>query len=214
MSATLALSRLHFPVRALGPGRRIGLWVQGCAIRCPGCISADTWRQGTGQVTVASVLERLGEWAGASDGLTVSGGEPLDQQGSLAELLRGWRALSPKSVLVFTGYDWSVARAFFDEHRALADAVIAGPYNAIEGQTLALRGSDNQTLHVLTPLGEAFSAYERERTPADRKLDAMFDEDGSVWFAGIPAPGDFERLAYALNADGHQVAISADRAAA
>ena len=214
MSATLALSRLHFPVRALGPGRRIGLWVQGCAIRCPGCISADTWRQGTGQVTVASVLERLGEWAGASDGLTVSGGEPLDQQDSLAELLRGWRVLSRTSVLVFTGYDWPVARAFFDKHRGLADAVIAGPYDAAAGQTLALRGSDNQTLHVLTPLGEAFRAYERERTSADRKLDAMFDEDGSVWFAGIPAPGDFERLASALNADGHQVAISADRAAA
>jgi anaerobic ribonucleoside-triphosphate reductase activating protein len=214
VSETLALSRLHFPVRALGSGRRIGLWVQGCAIRCPGCISADTWRQGTGQVSVASVLERLGEWAGEADGLTVSGGEPLDQQDSLAELLRGWRALSRKSVLVFTGYDWPVARAFFDTHRELADAVIAGPYDAAAGQTLALRGSDNQTLHVLTPLGEAFRAYERERTSADRKLDAMFDEDGSIWFAGIPAPGDFELLASALNADGHHVAISADRAAA
>ena len=38
----LALSRMHFPVTTLGPGNRIGIWVQGCTIRCPGCVSADT----------------------------------------------------------------------------------------------------------------------------------------------------------------------------
>lgn len=214
MSTGLSLSRLHFPVRALGPGNRIGIWVQGCSIRCPGCISADTWREGTGRVSIASVLERLAPWAAEADGLTISGGEPLDQGEALVSLLRGWRKLSDRSVLVFTGYDWATAQPFFDQYPGLADAVVAGPYDAAAGQTLALRGSDNQTLHALTPLGEAFRAFERERTPADRRLDAMFDDDGSVWFAGIPAPGDFELMASALRAQGHQVATSADRAAA
>ncbi|MCT5046402.1 radical SAM protein, partial [Pseudomonas aeruginosa] len=27
----------------MGTGRRLGIWFQGCSIRCPGCISADTW---------------------------------------------------------------------------------------------------------------------------------------------------------------------------
>ena len=73
------LSRLHFPVTALGPGRRIGLWVQGCSIRCAGCISLDTWAPGKGSTTVAAVAEVIMRWIDEADGLTISGGEPLDQ---------------------------------------------------------------------------------------------------------------------------------------
>ena len=40
----LQLNKAHFPVTALGPGRRIGIWVQGCSIQCPGCVSLDTWK--------------------------------------------------------------------------------------------------------------------------------------------------------------------------
>ena len=42
-TATLQLNKAHWPVTVLGPGRRIGLWVQGCAIHCRGCVSQDTW---------------------------------------------------------------------------------------------------------------------------------------------------------------------------
>lgn len=214
MSTTIALSRLHYPVRALGPGKRIGLWVQGCSIRCPGCISADTWREGPGSIAVNAVLQRMGAWARDADGLTISGGEPLDQPEALADVLRGWRGISAGSVLVFTGYDWRTAQTWFSAHPGLADAVIAGPYDAAAGQTVALRGSDNQTLHILTPLGEPIRAFERPRSEADRRLDVMFDESGTVWFAGIPAPGDFGALAAALEAEGHRVATSADKTTA
>jgi anaerobic ribonucleoside-triphosphate reductase activating protein len=40
----------------------------------------------------------------------------------------------------------------------------------------------------------------------------MFDADGSVWFAGIPNRGDFQRLRDLLNDEGHLVQISADKA--
>ena len=212
MSLNVSLSRLHYPVRALGPGKRIGLWVQGCSVRCSGCLSADTWRRGTGRVAVATVLERLSSWSHEADGLTVSGGEPLDQPEALAELLRGWRRLSDASVLIFTGYEWATAQSWFSAHPGLADAVIAGPYDAAAGQTLALRGSDNQTLHILTRVGEPFRAFERARSDADRRLDVMFDPAGTVWFAGIPAAGDFDALAAVLERNGHRVAISSDRA--
>ena len=32
---------IHFPVETLGPGRRVGVWLQGCSIRCVGCISPE-----------------------------------------------------------------------------------------------------------------------------------------------------------------------------
>ena len=208
----IALSRLHFPIRSLGPGARIGIWLQGCSIRCPGCISPDTWAEGTGETTVARVLDRLNEWAGEAEGLTVSGGEPLDQPAALAELLAGWRKISDGPVLLFTGYRWAVAERWFAGHPGLVDAVIAGPFVRTAGAALAMRGSDNQSLHILSGRGECFRQFDRPRTPGDRRLDVMFDEDGSVWLAGIPEKDDLERLRDILALDGHSLVMSSANA--
>ena len=43
LRASIQINKAHFPVTVLGPGRRIGLWVQGCSIGCKGCVSMDTW---------------------------------------------------------------------------------------------------------------------------------------------------------------------------
>ncbi|SPB14867.1 radical SAM protein [Caballeronia novacaledonica] len=68
-------------------------------------------------------------------------------------------------------------------------------------------------MHFLTELGrERFSQYERDLCKGDKSLDVMFDEDGSVWFAGIPNRNDFQRLRDLLTKQGHSVQISADKA--
>jgi anaerobic ribonucleoside-triphosphate reductase activating protein len=206
----LALSRVHFPVRALGPGQRVGIWMQGCSIRCPGCISLDTWTHREGLTSVAAVLSMIEPWVADADGLTVSGGEPLDQPDALRALLLGWKTLSLGDVLLFTGRDWQAAEPWMRANRGLVDAVIAGPYRPISGTTLALRGSDNQTLHILSDKGERLRPYDRQRSPEDRQLDVMFDEDGSVWFAGIPEGDDFTRLRDVLVAQGHAVTTSSN----
>ena len=75
------ISRLHYPVTALGPGRRLGVWVQGCPLACPGCIARDTWDPAGGHEVAVADLTAV--WQAAvddgADGLTVSGGEPLEQ---------------------------------------------------------------------------------------------------------------------------------------
>ena len=90
----VAVSRLHFPVTTLGPGRRVGLWFQGCSLRCPGCISVDTWDAGLGGTTVAELLGAIEALMPDACGLTVSGGEPFEQPAALAEVLRFWRRRS------------------------------------------------------------------------------------------------------------------------
>ena len=39
----LLLNKAHYPVSVLGHGKRIGIWLQGCSIRCHSCCSLDTW---------------------------------------------------------------------------------------------------------------------------------------------------------------------------
>jgi len=93
----------------------------------------------------------------------------------------------------------------------LIDALIADPFDLTASQTLALRGSDNQRLVLLTPLGrERFAGYDRLAGVGDRSVDVMFDENGEVWLAGIPARDDFRRLRRVLQSAGAQVSISED----
>jgi anaerobic ribonucleoside-triphosphate reductase activating protein len=205
----VAVSRVHHPVTTLGPGRRVGVWFQGCSVRCPGCISPDTWEPGRSLTSVGELVDALSCLSPISDGLTVSGGEPFDQPEALAELLTAWRAITSADVLVFTGHPFARLADWLTLHPGLIDALVAGPFLKDASQSLALRGSDNQTLHLLTSLGRRnFASYERRATRADLRLDAMFDADGGVWFAGIPARGDFDRLRQRLRASGHQLILT------
>lgn len=209
---TLFLSRLHFPITALGPGKRVGIWFQGCSLRCPGCISADTWRPRRGRTTVASVVETMRPWLRDADGVTISGGEPFEQAGALVALLAAIRETFDGDILVYTGFELSELDGALRGTAGLIDALLTGPYRNDLPQTLPLRGSDNQALHRLTDLGrERFAACNAPSTDTAPALDAMFDADGTVWFAGIPRPGDFERLRVRLVAAGHSVAVSVER---
>src|SRR5215218_593389 len=86
---TIQLNKAHWPVTVLGPGRRIGLWMQGCSIHCPGCVSQDTW---PADPATAITVDALVDWCrtttgSALDGVTISGGEPFDQPDALLRLL-------------------------------------------------------------------------------------------------------------------------------
>lgn len=212
MTTTVNLSRIHFPVTTLGPGRRIGIWFQGCSIRCPGCISMDTWTHGRGTTTIAEVVDAISPWLSTADGITVSGGEPFDQREALFELLARLRALTAADILVFTGYPWITISEAISSRPPLIDAIVTKPFDIDERQTLALRGSDNQQLHMMTPLGRArFESFDRTIDESDRSFDVMFDENGDVWLAGIPARGDFRRLRNILEDGGSTLGISEDK---
>jgi anaerobic ribonucleoside-triphosphate reductase activating protein len=207
----IAISRLHFPVTTLGPGRRIGIWMQGCSIHCPGCISADTWAFGKGIVTIEEACRRMIGWLPQADGVTISGGEPFDQPAALRELLRRLRAATSADILVYTGYAREALPPEALPLDGLLDALITGPFVDAATQTLPLRGSDNQELHFLTPLGEARFARYRGALNEAPAFDVMFDDDGAVWLAGIPARNDFRRLVSMLEQAGHRLLTSEDK---
>ncbi len=191
------LNRLHFPVSTLGYGQRVAIWMQGCSLHCPGCISRDTWNHDQGKVAFGSVTANLKHWLPEADGLTVSGGEPFEQPSALVRLLRWWRQHHEGDILVFSGYSWEHLSSQHAELLALIDVLISDPYQETAGQTLALRGSDNQRLHLLTPLaGQRYGVL-----PSQRALDVCWDGE-RLWMAGIPHPDDMKKLHQKLKAQG------------
>ncbi|TPQ52868.1 radical SAM protein [Prosthecomicrobium hirschii] len=206
------ISRMHFPVTTLGPGRRIGIWLQGCSIRCPGCISMDTWATDRGRTSVAQVMEMVRGWLPEAGGITLSGGEPFDQPEALHALLKALRAESRMDVFAYSGHPYERIAGHIAAMDGLIDALMSDPYEQATAQTLALRGSDNQRLHLLTPLGRArFASFDRPVSDAERRFDVMLDEDGAAWLAGVPARDDFRRLRFALAGAGHDAVTSEDR---
>ena len=208
----LSLSKLHFPITALGPGRRVGLWVQGCSLRCAGCMSRDTWAFSKHSELVETVLDRMTHWLAEADGVTISGGEPFDQPDALLALLVGLRQRFRGDVLVYSGYGFEALQARRGEAVALIDALISEPFDASRPSDAPLRGSANQQMHLLTPLGaRRFADLDTATRTGAAPLDLIASPDGSVWIAGVPGRGDLDRLAHILAAQGITLATSAGR---
>lgn len=76
-----------------GPGTRMTLFLAGCPLRCQYCHNPDTWRQRDGELTaiddiVARLRRYLPVFRATGGGLTISGGEPLQQAAFVTRLAR------------------------------------------------------------------------------------------------------------------------------
>lgn len=76
-----------------GPGIRVVVFFQGCALRCKYCHNPDTWAQSGGEEytpeELVKKLERFKSYFSTSGGgVTFSGGEPLRQPEFLLEVLK------------------------------------------------------------------------------------------------------------------------------
>jgi anaerobic ribonucleoside-triphosphate reductase activating protein len=187
---------MHFPVTALGYGRRVGIWTQGCSIRCPGCISRDTWKPNSfSEIQIGALLSVVGHWLKLADGVTISGGEPFDQPKELTVFLKLLRNVFPGDILTYSGYPHQ--RLFTDHAETLkfVDVLISEPFDFVVGQTLGLRGSDNQRIFLLTDLARARypSDLDRQVWGSERRLDVAVTGN-EVWMAGIPRLGDMARF--------------------
>ncbi|TRD15476.1 4Fe-4S single cluster domain-containing protein [Palleronia caenipelagi] len=142
-------------ISRLGPGRRVGIWFQGCPFSCVGCVAPDTLPAGGG---VETTVEDLLDWirtAGKHDGITISGGEPFAQSKALAEILGGARELR-LGTIVFSGYTLNSLRRRAKREPSISsalsriDLLVDGQFEIKKRSLFGLRGSDNQKFHFLT----------------------------------------------------------------
>lgn len=169
--------------RANGPGARFVVWMQGCTLGCAGCFNPATHGPGDGrEVALAELVAELdaARAAGPIEGLSLSGGEPLQQAPAAAALLDAARARG-LSTLAFSGYTLAEIRALPGGPDVLArlDVLIDGRY--VAGQRLAtgLRGSANQTIQLLS---DRYTRADVEATPV---AEIRIDPRGEVVLTGV-----------------------------
>lgn len=206
------LSRIYFPVTSLGPGRRLGLWFQGCSIGCAGCIAQDTWDPELGNFVEIDEIVRI--WRAAlvagAQGVTISGGEPADQPAALVAVLIALRRAAEEPVprreeeidaLVYTGYELTEWLAKVPSGDRLVDALITGPYKAGRPTRKIWRGSANQEMHLLSELGRRRYEPFRDHKPDGPPVQVLLD-DHDISYVGVPRSGDMVRLHRRLRAQG------------
>lgn len=179
----LNLARTIPRSEANGPGQRFVIWVQGCAIRCPGCWNPDTWAFETRQLCDTDALADEILATGGIEGVTLTGGEPFHQAAALVEVASRVRAVG-LSVFVFTGYDLHELTRF--DHRqllALTDVLVSGRYvqsqRSFESEW---RGSTNQRVHFLT------ARYTEACMANSAHVEFHLAPDGHIAVTGFPMP--------------------------
>ena len=144
-----------------GPGFRVTIWVSGCTHACPGCQNKHTWKYGQGHklddmvpyhlTCKEKILNLIGDKH--IDGVTISGGDPLDQSAQalkeLAKFLSNIKKRYPeKSIWLYTGYLIEDLKNYpYKEVIKNCDVIIDGPYvKEKRNITIPFRGSTNQRI--------------------------------------------------------------------
>ncbi len=171
---------------AEGPGRRTAIWVQGCRIRCPGCCNPELFGVSGGEPWSTGALVHAARVAG-TEGVTLLGGEPLDQPEAVTDLSRAAREAG-LSVLLYSGYARDEVCARAPDLLQWVDVLVDGPYDEQQPEGAARRwiGSRNQGLHFLTD----------RYGPADFQGANTVElrlRGGVLTVNGWPAPGTLRR---------------------
>jgi anaerobic ribonucleoside-triphosphate reductase activating protein len=157
---------------ANGPGRRYTLWVQGCSIHCRGCSNTDTWDPEKGyNLPIDDIIRDIqnsfwmSEKNTALNGITVTGGEPLDQFEAVFELCKRiseWgydfdgKTLPFLSVFLTTGYTLSqIVDKGLWKILGVLDIICVGPFEEALVCSGQWKGSSNQELYYLTEEGKS-----------------------------------------------------------
>lgn len=118
------------------------------------------------------------------EGVTISGGEPLQQADGILELLELLKKESELSTLIFSGFDRQEIERFPFAQRlySLVDAIIAGRFREELRVATGLLGSSNQEI-ILCSTRYNHSDFE-EIAP----LELLINADGSITLTGVDPP--------------------------
>jgi anaerobic ribonucleoside-triphosphate reductase activating protein len=158
------------------------VWVQGCTLNCFGCFNPHTHpaiacKNWPVDRLVRLILERKNE----TEGITISGGEPLQQIKPLINLVKKVKDQSDLSILVFSGFTWDEIQRIPEAPLLLRqlDILIAGRFLASKRLASGLIGSSSKTIHFLT---ERYKMADLIPVPV---AEVILNPNGEIVLSGI-----------------------------
>lgn len=133
-----------------GPGIRVSIFVQGCNRHCDGCFNPETWDYNGGKIFNNKIQEKFLDLGKNESiiGFSILGGEPLDQDDSMLELINNIKKIYPdKTIWMWTGHTYENLTDKQMEIVKLLDVLVDGPFiiNQI-CPNKRFRGSSNQRI--------------------------------------------------------------------
>ena len=149
---------------ANGPGIRATVFVTGCSRHCVNCFNEEYQDFNAGSEWTAAETERLISYLqdDTNSGLTLLGGEPMENAEELLDLVRAVRRAVPeKSIWVYSGflYEEILAQPARKALLEACDVLVDGPFvDALKDPGLYFRGSSNQRVIDVAKSREAGKA--------------------------------------------------------
>jgi anaerobic ribonucleoside-triphosphate reductase activating protein len=186
------LNKIQYPIYNLGPGKRLGIWVQGCGIHCSGCINQSIWNFENGKkLHVLDVYEIVNHLCQNYDGITITGGEPFDQYPQLMAFATLVKRKTNLNILCYTGYYLNELETNFPDKAfyKCIDYLIDGRYEKSIPSSNSIKGSENQTIYSF-----ADGYPEKAELSKSDKTWSVKCESDMVYMTGIPDERDMDEL--------------------
>lgn len=182
----LTVSHFLTNVETLGPNKRLVLYFTGCSKDCKGCCSPELKNKSNGRfvdpLELAGLINTKIKETNLQ-GLTISGGDPLEQdEGSFSLFLSN---IEIDDIILYTGYSYEEVQNMkiyncLKKHIAVLKC---GRYDITKDEGKSLYGSENQKLIFFKEQYE--NLYKEYRKQNERALQ-IYTTNSAVYFAGLP----------------------------
>jgi len=128
-----------------GPGERLVIWTQGCTKACKNCFNPNTWKFEGLNILPIDIINKIR--ALEIDGITITGGDPLEQADILDLLILLYNLNLPKGIILFSGFTIDeINNSSLRKCLNYIDVLIDGRYIDEQRISSGLKGSGNQNI--------------------------------------------------------------------
>ena len=168
--------------KANGPGCRFVIWTQGCSIRCDGCFNPSTHEFSTNKEVKTSEIVDLILSCDNIEGITISGGEPLDQFEEVLQLVKEVKKKTNLSIVIYSGYESTEILGTFPKKKIIdyIDVLISGKFKKNNVSKLGNIGSANQKHIFIT------DRYNINDFMSLNCIEYLVSDDGTIHKTGFP----------------------------
>lgn len=168
----------------LGPGTRYVIWVQGCKIRCKGCWNPEMHSNKPKKLMKVEQLAEKILSIHDIEGITILGGEPLNQSGQLLKLVRKMKE-NGLTTMLYTGYEEKeITNPDSKKLIEISDLTIMGRYREdCRSTNLKWRGSTNQ--RIIFNNKDYKRQFQKEQD--ENQIEIHITEQGEITLLGYPS---------------------------